>query len=55
MSIDSDARAQLGNVLNVLPQKLHKMEFDASYDWPGHHLLKEIVKGEKNIEDWEIK
>ena len=33
MSIDSDARAQLGNVLNVLPQKLHKMEFDASYDF----------------------
>ena len=28
-------------------------KFDASYDWPGHHLLKEIVKGEKNIEDWD--
>lgn len=33
MSTDSDARAQLGNVLSVLPQKLHKIELDQSYDF----------------------
>lgn len=33
MSTDSDARAQLGNVLSVLPQKLHKIEYASSYDF----------------------
>ncbi|MDG2491589.1 MAG: alpha-amylase family glycosyl hydrolase [Flavobacteriaceae bacterium] len=27
--------------------------FDASYDWPGHHLLKDIVHGKKNVSDWD--
>jgi len=27
--------------------------FDASYDWPGHHLLKDIVHGKKNVTDWD--
>ena len=27
--------------------------FDASYDWPGHHLLKDIVHGKKNVKDWD--
>jgi alpha-amylase len=27
--------------------------FDASYDWPGHHLLKDIVHGKKNVADWD--
>lgn len=31
--IDTDARAQLGNVLSVLPQKLHKIEFASDYDF----------------------
>jgi hypothetical protein len=31
--IDTDARAQLGNVLSVLPQKLHRTQYDSSYDF----------------------
>jgi len=27
--------------------------FDASYDWPGHHLLKDIVHAKKNVTDWD--
>ena len=27
--------------------------FDASYDWPGHHLLKDVVHGKKNVTDWD--
>ena len=23
--------------------------FDASYDWSGHHLLKDVVHGKKNV------
>ena len=27
-------------------------KFDASYDWPGHHLSKEVAKGQKNAIDY---
>ena len=27
-------------------------KFDASYDWPGHHLSKEVAQGEKNANDY---
>ena len=27
-------------------------KFDASYDWPGHHLSKEVGKGQKNAIDY---
>jgi len=27
--------------------------FDASYDCSGHHLLKDIVNGKKNVTDWD--
>ncbi|MFZ9056732.1 MAG: alpha-amylase family glycosyl hydrolase [Flavobacteriaceae bacterium] len=28
-------------------------QFDASYDWPGHHLSKDIARGDKNVSDWD--
>lgn len=28
-------------------------KFDATYDWPGHHLTKDIAKGYKNVKDWD--
>jgi alpha-amylase len=28
-------------------------KFDATYDWPGHHLSKEIAKGQKTVLDWD--
>jgi alpha-amylase len=28
-------------------------KFDASYDWPGHHLSKDIARGFKNVKDWD--
>ena len=28
-------------------------KFDASYDWPGHHLSKDIARGDKNVSDWD--
>ena len=27
-------------------------KFDASYDWPGHHLSKEVAQGTKNANDY---
>jgi alpha-amylase len=27
-------------------------KFDASYDWPGHHLSKEVAQGQKNAMDY---
>lgn len=27
-------------------------KFDATYDWPGHHLSKDIAKGRKNANDY---
>lgn len=27
-------------------------KFDASYDWPGHHLSKEVAQGQKNATDF---
>lgn len=28
-------------------------KFDATYDWPGHHLTKDIAKGYKTVKDWD--
>lgn len=28
-------------------------KFTASYDWPGHHLAKDIAQGKKNALDWD--
>ncbi len=28
-------------------------KFDATYDWPGHHLTKDIAKSYKTVKDWD--
>ena len=30
----------------------HLKNFNASYDFPGHHLTKDVVKGHKNVKDY---
>ena len=30
-------------------------KFHASYDWPGHHLSKEVAQGQKNAIDFKQK